>query len=103
VAHEASLLQHFEDGLARLRGATICPVEMKLEEDMLVVGSGMSFHNLRQSNQGGPASLAFHNWLDAALQGNCAERTRQLAQWSPAPDGRVHALTNTIRVASATI
>jgi hypothetical protein len=76
---------------------------MKLGEGVLVVGSGMSFRNLRQFNQGGPASLAFHNWLNEALRGDCAERTRQLAQWSPAPDGRVHAFTNTMRVTSATI
>jgi aromatic ring-opening dioxygenase catalytic subunit (LigB family) len=43
---------------------------------VLVVGSGMSFHNLRQFNKGGPASLAFHTWLDEVLKGDCAERAR---------------------------
>ncbi len=58
------------------------------DEGVLVVGSGMSFHNLRHFSQGGPASQAFHDWLDEALSGNSAERTRQLGQWSQAPGGR---------------
>ena len=58
------------------------------DDGVLVVGSGMSFHNLRHFNEGGPASLAFHNWLDEALSGNRAERTRQLGLWSQAPGGR---------------
>ncbi len=58
------------------------------DEGVLVVGSGMSFHNLRNFSAGGPPSLAFHNWLDGALAGNQAERTEQLAQWSNAPGGR---------------
>ena len=57
------------------------------DDGVLVVGSGMSFHNLRYFNEGGPASLAFHNWLDEALSGNRAERTRQLGLWSQAPGG----------------
>lgn len=58
------------------------------DEGVLVVGSGMSFHNLRNFSEGGPASLAFHNWLDDVLQGNYAQRTQALGQWSQAPGGR---------------
>jgi aromatic ring-opening dioxygenase catalytic subunit (LigB family) len=55
---------------------------------VLVIGSGMSFHNLRHFAAGGPPSSAFHNWLDNALAGDQTERTAQLAQWSQAPGGR---------------
>lgn len=59
------------------------------DEGVLVVGSGMSYHNLRNLMQGGgPASLAFDQWLDGALDGTWAERTEQLALWSSAPGGR---------------
>lgn len=58
------------------------------DEGVLLVGSGMSYHNLRNFIHGGPASLEFHNWLDDALEGNWAERTRQLALWGSAPGGR---------------
>jgi aromatic ring-opening dioxygenase catalytic subunit (LigB family) len=58
------------------------------DDGVLVVGSGMSFHNLRHFSEGGPASRAFHTWLDDILLGNNAERARHLGQWSQAPGGR---------------
>jgi aromatic ring-opening dioxygenase catalytic subunit (LigB family) len=57
------------------------------DEGVLVIGSGMSFHNLRNFAQGGPASEQFHAWLDQALSGNQAERTERLMHWSTAPGG----------------
>ena len=57
------------------------------EEGVLVVGSGMSFHNLRNFAQGGPASEQFHAWLDEALAGDQAQRTERLMHWHTAPGG----------------
>lgn len=59
------------------------------DEGVLVVGAGMSYHNLRDFAAGAPASFAFHDWLDHALTGNQQERAEQLAQWSSAPGGRM--------------
>ena len=58
------------------------------DEGVLVMGSGMSFHNLRNFQAAAPASFAFDAWLETALAGNWAQRTRQLVQWSNAPGGR---------------
>jgi aromatic ring-opening dioxygenase catalytic subunit (LigB family) len=58
------------------------------DEGVLIVGAGMSYHNLRNFAAAAPASYEFHDWLDSALSGNWGERTRQLAQWSVAPGGR---------------
>ena len=58
------------------------------EEGVLIVGAGMSYHNLRDFAAAAPASHAFHDWLDTALAGNWDERTERLAQWSGAPGGR---------------
>lgn len=60
------------------------------DQGVLIVGSGMSYHNLRNFNS--PASQAssqsFDAWLDAALAGDAAHRKHQLAQWAQAPAGR---------------
>lgn len=58
------------------------------DEGVLIVGAGMSFHNLRDFSAAAPASHAFHDWLDSALCGGWVERSRRLAQWSAAPGGR---------------
>jgi len=58
------------------------------DEGVLIVGSGMSFHNLRYFNQGAAASHAFHQWLDQALAGNWEQRRAELAKWDAAPGGR---------------
>jgi aromatic ring-opening dioxygenase catalytic subunit (LigB family) len=58
------------------------------DEGVLVVGGGMSFHNLRQFADAAPASHDFHDWLDEALAGDWTSRTRALAGWSSAPGGR---------------
>ena len=58
------------------------------DEGVLIVGAGMSYHNLREFATYAPESFAFHDWLDGALGGTRAERTEQLAQWHSAPGGR---------------
>ena len=58
------------------------------DEGVLIVGSGMSYHNLRNFQAAAPASFEFDQWLDTALSGSWAARTAQLSQWSGAPGGR---------------
>jgi aromatic ring-opening dioxygenase catalytic subunit (LigB family) len=55
---------------------------------VLIVGSGMSYHNLGGSSNAANESLTFDAWLDTALQGDSAHRKARLAQWTAAPAAR---------------
>lgn len=60
------------------------------DEGILIVGSGLSYHNLRRF---GPAarqpSSEFDAWLDDAMNSAPERRTRQLVQWEKAPSARI--------------
>ena len=58
------------------------------DDGVLIMGSGMSYHNLRQMGNG-QAAAQFDHWLDNALQGDARHRQTHLAQWSSAPAGRL--------------
>ena len=57
------------------------------DEGVLILGSGMSYHNLRDFAGQAPASYAFHDWLDQALNGDWQSRTDQLSRWRATPGG----------------
>lgn len=60
------------------------------DEGVLILGSGMSFHNMR--GYGDPrstaASQAFDDWLTHAVEQPGAARAKALADWASAPGGR---------------
>jgi len=60
------------------------------DEDVVILGSGLSWHNLRMF---GPAaqgpSRQFDEWLGKTLESPPAERTRRLKEWSSAPAARL--------------
>jgi aromatic ring-opening dioxygenase catalytic subunit (LigB family) len=56
-------------------------------DGVLIMGSGMSYHNLRQM-QNSAAASEFDRWLDGALSGDSCLRNAALADWSRAPSGR---------------
>ena len=60
------------------------------EQGVLIVGSGLSFHNLRAFNAAGAsASHAFDGWLQQTMALPPQERSAQLMQWEQAPAARM--------------
>jgi aromatic ring-opening dioxygenase catalytic subunit (LigB family) len=61
------------------------------DEGVLIIGSGSSYHNLREffSGRSAEASLAFDDWLNETVTaGNPQARNARLADWAKAPGGR---------------
>jgi aromatic ring-opening dioxygenase catalytic subunit (LigB family) len=60
------------------------------DQGVLILGSGMSYHNLGnfRTGAGGSDAQAFDNWLDTALEGDSKHRAQALARWADAPGGR---------------
>ena len=82
-------LTHGFDPLAHMAmGRALAPLR---SEAVLIIGSGLSYHNLRQFVPGGRlASHAFDDWLQFALLTlPPAERTAALLNWSGAPYARM--------------
>jgi len=69
-------------------GRALAPLR---DEGVLIVGSGLSYHNLGRFGPPGRApSEAFDAWLQSTLVGSApAEREARLVQWSSAPSARV--------------
>ncbi len=60
-------------------------------EDVLIVGSGMSFHNMRGYGDPrfGPISERFDAWLTETVEAPADERDARLRDWQQAPEARL--------------
>lgn len=63
------------------------------DEDILIVGSGMSYHNMRKFRSDEPTHVdearRFDSWLtDAVEMADVAERNSTLSHWNDNPDAR---------------
>ncbi|MCF8485384.1 MAG: dioxygenase [Rhodobacteraceae bacterium] len=81
-------LQHGYDPAAHFAlGRALAPLR---DEGVLIVGSGLSYHNLRLFGPGAKEpSAGFDAWLDAALAKSPADRTQALLDWEQAPYARI--------------
>jgi aromatic ring-opening dioxygenase catalytic subunit (LigB family) len=85
---EMSLDQSLDAALHAKAGQALTALR---DENVLIIGSGMSFHNMRA--YGNPAftlpSRQFDNWLAVAMALPPEQRSAQLALWDHAPGGRI--------------
>jgi aromatic ring-opening dioxygenase catalytic subunit (LigB family) len=68
-------------------GRALAPLR---DEGVLIVGSGMSFHNLRAYLRPGTRELAreFDRWLTNAVESAAPQRDDSLKNWADAPEAR---------------
>ncbi len=60
------------------------------EEGVFIIGSGMTYHNLRAFGpQSAPVAEAFDAWLRETALSSPAERNRRLIDWKNAPSARL--------------
>jgi aromatic ring-opening dioxygenase catalytic subunit (LigB family) len=69
-------------------GRALAPLR---EEGILIVGSGMSYHNMRgfRTPSATRPSAVFDQWLTGAVEAAPAERDANLTHWADAPAGRL--------------
>jgi aromatic ring-opening dioxygenase catalytic subunit (LigB family) len=67
-------------------GRALAPLR---DEGVFIIGSGMTYHNMRAMNpQGRPAASAFDAWLRDAVTRSPSERDAALGDWEKAPAAR---------------
>ena len=85
---QLSLRQDLEPQAHLHAGRALAPLR---DEGVLIVGSGMSFHNMRGYGDPrfGPISDEFDQWLVQAVESPPPQREQALADWAQAPSARL--------------
>ncbi|WP_395327413.1 class III extradiol ring-cleavage dioxygenase [Novosphingobium sp. BL-8H] len=84
---EMSLDRSLDPAMHIAAGKALAPLR---DEGVLIVGSGMSFHNMRGygNPQSTALSQAFDEWLTTAATADANTRAEALSHWAAAPGGR---------------
>lgn len=83
---QLSIHRSFDPGLHIELGRLLRPLR---SEGVLIIGSGLSFHNLRKFGSAGQLdSRQFDQWLHHAMSLPGQERSAALCAWSSAPSAR---------------
>lgn len=84
---QLSLVKGLDPAQHLALGRALAPLR---EEGVYIIGSGMSFHNMRAFRDGGGQRLseAFDRWLVEAIAAPAKERDARLAKWASAPGAR---------------
>ncbi|NJL91759.1 MAG: dioxygenase [Coleofasciculaceae cyanobacterium SM2_1_6] len=85
---QLSLKQGYDPQIHLAVGRALAPLR---QEDILIIGSGLSYHNLRAfGTRAAVPSKEFDDWLqEVLLRSTPDERTAQLCQWEQAPSARL--------------
>jgi len=85
--YQVSLKAGYDPAVHIALGRALKPLR---EEGVLIVGSGLSYHNLRLFGSGAKApSTAFDAWLNEALMAEPETRRDDLIAWEKAPSARI--------------
>ena len=85
---EMSVERNLDPALHLAAGRALAPLRAR---GVLIIGSGMSFHDIRAfgNAQSTQPSLAFDEWLTAAVASSADVRAERLLRWSEAPGAAV--------------
>ncbi len=84
--YQVSMLESYDPDAHFRLGRALAPLR---DDGVLIVGSGLSYHNLRLFGPGAEVpSVAFDGWLTETLALPAADRTARLLDWESAPHAR---------------
>lgn len=83
---QLSIKRSFDPAEHLAAGRALAPLR---DEGVLIVGSGLSYHDLRNFGPGAAdPSSQFDAWLSEAMAASPADRTQRLIDWEQAPSAR---------------